>query len=46
MEMPTKSSTHSTIRDKIVTASGAVAFLRDGDTIVVEGFAGQCSPKN
>ncbi len=31
-----------TIRDKIVTASEAVALIRDGDTVVVEGFAGQC----
>jgi len=29
-------------RDKIVTAAEAVALIRDGDTIVVEGFAGQC----
>src|SRR6201995_752493 len=31
-----------TPRDKIVTAAEAVALVRDGDTVVVEGFAGQC----
>jgi len=28
--------------DKGVTAAEAVALIRGGDTIVVEGFAGQC----
>ena len=42
MEIPTESLSGLTIRDKIVTASEAVALIRDGDTIVVEGFAGQC----
>ena len=31
-----------TPRDKIVTAAEAIALIRDGDTVVVEGFAGQC----
>ncbi|HUO40580.1 MAG TPA: hypothetical protein VMU34_23255, partial [Mycobacterium sp.] len=31
-----------TAPDKIVTAAEAVALIRDGDTIVVEGFGGQC----
>src|SRR6185503_17456583 len=31
-----------TTRDKVVTAAEAVALIRDGDTIVVEGFIGQC----
>jgi len=30
-----------TAPDKIVTAAEAVALIRDGDTIVVEGFGGQ-----
>jgi propionate CoA-transferase len=29
-------------RDKVVTAEEAVALIRDGDTVVAEGFAGQC----
>ena len=31
-----------TRRDKVITAADAVALIRDGDTVVVEGFAGQC----
>jgi propionate CoA-transferase len=31
-----------TPRDKVVTAQEAVALIRDGDTVVAEGFAGQC----
>ena len=31
-----------TTRDKVITAADAVALIRDGDTVVVEGFAGQC----
>jgi propionate CoA-transferase len=42
MEFPTESMSGLTPRDKIVTAAEAVALIRDGDTIVVEGFAGQC----
>jgi propionate CoA-transferase len=40
MEFPTESGL--TARDKIVTAHEAVALIRDGDTVVAEGFAGQC----
>jgi propionate CoA-transferase len=40
MEFPTGSGL--TARDKIVTAHEAVALIRDGDTVVAEGFAGQC----
>lgn len=29
-------------RDKVVTAAEAVALIRDGDTVVIEGFVGQC----
>jgi propionate CoA-transferase len=39
---PTDSLSGLTARDKIVTAAEAVALIRDGDTIVAEGFAGQC----
>jgi propionate CoA-transferase len=40
MEFPSESGL--TARDKIVTAQEAVALVRDGDTVVAEGFAGQC----
>jgi propionate CoA-transferase len=40
MEFPTGSGL--TARDKLVTAHEAVALIRDGDTVVAEGFAGQC----
>ncbi|UUZ61132.1 CoA-transferase [Nocardioides sp. B-3] len=30
------------IRDKVVTAADAVQLVRDGDVVVIEGFAGQC----
>jgi propionate CoA-transferase len=30
------------VRDKMVTATEAVGFIRDGDSVVVEGFVGQC----
>jgi propionate CoA-transferase len=42
MELPSESLTGLSARDKIVTAEEAVALIRDGDTIVAEGFAGQC----
>ena len=29
-------------RDKVVTAVEAVRLIRDGDSVVVEGFVGQC----
>ncbi|WP_370935176.1 acyl CoA:acetate/3-ketoacid CoA transferase [Amycolatopsis sp. cg13] len=35
-------SAGSPIRDKVVTAEEAVRLIRDGDYIVVEGFAGHC----
>jgi propionate CoA-transferase len=40
MEFPAGSGL--TARDKIVSAHEAVALIRDGDTVVAEGFAGQC----
>ena len=30
------------VRDKVVTATEAVRLIRDGDSVVVEGFVGQC----
>jgi propionate CoA-transferase len=42
MDLPVESLPGMTTRDKIVTAADAVALIRDGDTVVVEGFAGQC----
>jgi propionate CoA-transferase len=42
MEFPNESLSGLTARDKIITAAEAVALIRDGDTIAVEGFAGQC----
>ena len=40
MGFPSDSLSGLTARDKIVTAEEAVALIRDGDTIVAEGFAG------
>ena len=42
MEFSGESLSGFTTRDKIVTAAEAIALIRDGDTIVAEGFAGQC----
>jgi propionate CoA-transferase len=42
VEFPSESLPGLTPRDKIVTAEEAVALIRDGDTIVAEGFVGQC----
>ena len=39
MELPSEFASGITPRDKIVTAAEAVALIRDGDTVVVEGFA-------
>jgi propionate CoA-transferase len=30
------------VRDRVVTAAEAVRFIRDGDSVVVKGFVGQC----
>jgi propionate CoA-transferase len=30
------------VRDKVVTATEAVRLIRHGDSVVVEGFVGQC----
>jgi propionate CoA-transferase len=42
MEFLSESLSGMTARDKIVSAEEAVALIRDGDTVVAEGFAGQC----
>ncbi len=42
MELPSEFAAGITPRDKTVTAAEAVALIRDGDTVVVEGFAAQC----
>jgi propionate CoA-transferase len=42
MEFSIDSLSGVSARDKIVSAAEAVALIRDGDTVVVEGFAGQC----
>ena len=42
MDFPTEFVSGMAPRDKTVTAAEAVALIRDGDTVVVEGFAAQC----
>jgi propionate CoA-transferase len=42
MELSSEFAAGITPRDKTVTAAEAVALIRDGDTVVVEGFAAQC----
>jgi propionate CoA-transferase len=42
MEFSIDSLSGVSARDKIVSAAEAVALIRDADTVVVEGFAGQC----
>jgi len=32
-------------RDKVVTAAEAIQLIRDGDTVAIEGFGGQCFPE-
>jgi hypothetical protein len=34
------------VRDKVVSAADAVRLIRDGDYLMVEGFVGQCLPRN
>ena len=41
MKVPAESLSGSSVRDKVVTAAEAVRLIRDGDTVVVEGFMGQ-----
>jgi propionate CoA-transferase len=42
MDLPSEFVSGMAPRDKTVTAAEAVALIRDGDTVVVEGFAAQC----
>ena len=42
MDLPDEFVSGMAVRDKTVTAAEAVALIRDGDTVVVEGFASQC----
>jgi propionate CoA-transferase len=42
MDLATEFVSGMAPRDKIVTAAEAIALIRDEDTVVVEGFAGQC----
>jgi acyl CoA:acetate/3-ketoacid CoA transferase len=42
MQIPAESlSAARSVRDKVVTAAEAVRLIRDGDSVVVEGFVGQ-----
>jgi propionate CoA-transferase len=42
MKIPAESLSGPSMRDKVVTAAEAVRLIRDGDSVVVEGFVGQC----
>ena len=42
MRVPAESLSGSSMRDKVVTAAEAVRLVRDGDSVVVDGFMGQC----
>ena len=42
MRIPAEALSGSSVRDKIVTAAEAVRLVHDGDSVVVEGFMGQC----
>ncbi|MGO9783783.1 MAG: acyl CoA:acetate/3-ketoacid CoA transferase [Streptosporangiaceae bacterium] len=42
MRIPAESLSGSSVRDKIVTAAEAVRLIHDGDSVVVDGFMGQC----
>lgn len=41
MHIPAESLSGRSARDKVVTAEEAVRLIRDGDSVVVEGFVGQ-----
>ncbi len=45
MKIPAEFLSGTTVRDKVVTADEAVRLIRDGDSVVVEGFVGQCFPE-
>jgi propionate CoA-transferase len=42
MHIPAESLSGRSVRDKVVTAVEAVQLIRDGDSVAVEGFVGQC----
>ena len=42
MRVPAESLSGSSMRDKVVTAAEAVRLIRDGNSVVVDGFMGQC----
>ena len=42
MRVPAESLSGSSVRDKVVTAAAAVRLVRDGNSVVVDGFMGQC----
>jgi propionate CoA-transferase len=42
MRIPAESLSGGSVRDKVVTAAEAVRLIRDGDSVAIEGFAGQC----
>ena len=46
MRVPAESLSAAAVRDKVVTAAEAVRLIRDGDSVVVEGFVGRASPRN
>jgi len=41
MQIPAESLSVTSVRDKVVSATEAVRLIRDGDSVVVEGFVGQ-----
>ena len=42
MRVPAESLSGSSVRDKVVTAAEVVWLVRNGDSVVVDGFMGQC----
>lgn len=42
MRIPAESLSGTSVRDKVVSAAEAVRLIRDGDSVVIEGFVGQC----
>ena len=42
MRIPADSLSGRSTRDKVVTADEAVRLIRDGDSVAVEGFVGEC----
>jgi propionate CoA-transferase len=42
MRIPAESLSGTSVRDKVVTAAEAVRLIHDGDSVVIDGFMGQC----